>query len=138
MRDADAALDYLLTWCESLGGEPLDGIDWEEHTDHAGRVTVLAVRPFRVSFEVGTILTVAMDMDAHLRASFYRFDLRRGGELLFRHDCHPGHEELGNGPYHLHLGPAEDDRRADDAQTLETIFELVTAENQRRSPESPR
>lgn len=64
-------------------------------------MTVLAVRPFRVSFEGGTILTVAMDVDASLRASFYGFDLRQGGELLFRHDCHPGHEELGNGPYAL-------------------------------------
>lgn len=139
VRDGDAALIYLLTWCDIIGGELLDGIDWEEITDRSGRVAILRVRPFRVAFRVGTTLTVAMDMDPNsLRPSFYRFDLRQGSELCFRHDFQVGHEELGTGPYHLHVGPGQDDRRPDTPQTLQTVFEHVTAENLHRSWEGPR
>lgn len=115
VRDLDAALDYLGAWCDIIGGQQLDGIDWEETLDRAGEIAELSVLPFRISFEVGTTLTVRLQMDADLEVFFYAFDLRSGDELLFRHDCHPGHEYLGNGPYHLHTGPDEEDRRVDEA-----------------------
>lgn len=78
-----------------------------------------------------------MALDADLSPTFYRFDLRMAGELRWRHDCHPGHEYLGTGPYHVHVGPAENDRRPDQEQTLQTIFEQVTAENLRISWQPP-
>lgn len=138
VREADAALDYLATWYDIVGGEQLDGIDWVENLDHAGEVALLRVQSFRIAFDVGTILTIAMDVDTDLRPSFYRFDFRMAGELLWRHDCHPGHETLGTGAHHIHVGPAENDRRADRPQTLQTIFEHVNAENLRLSWEPRR
>lgn len=137
MHSVDEALDYLSTWCDIIGGEPLGGIDWDEITDEHGRLVVLQVRPFRTRFGVGTVLTVAVSMDADLQPQYYRFDPRLDGELCWRHDCHARHEDLGTGPHHLHVGPGEEERRADGPQTLQTIFEHVTAENLRRSWEQP-
>lgn len=138
MRAADAALDYLLTWGDILGGELLDGIDWEETLDQSGHIVELSVLPFRIGFQVGTTLTVRLKVDADMKAFLYSFDLHQDNELCFRHDCHPGHEELGTGPYHLHVGPGLEDRRPDRAQRVQTIFEHVTTENLRRSREKPR
>lgn len=130
----EAALDYLSTWCDIIGGELLDGIGWDEIADTTGRLTVIRVRSFRIGFGVGTVLATAINLDADLTAHFYKFDLRlAGGTLCWRHDCHAGHEPLGTGPYHQHLGPDEDHRIADQPQTLHTIFEHVTAYNLRRS-----
>ena len=134
VRTPEAALDYLSTWCDIIGGELLDGIEWEEIADATGRLAVLRVPPFRIGFRVGTVLTIAINMDADLAAHFYKFDFRlTGGALCWRHDCHAGHESLGAGPYHRHLGPAGDHRVADQQQTLQTIFEHVTAGNLQRS-----
>ncbi len=130
-------MDYLSTWCDIIGGELLDDIEWDEITDTTGRLAVVRVRPFRIGFGVGTVLTTAINMAADLAAHFYKFDLRLGGgALCWRHDCHAGHESLGAGPYHQHLGPGEDHRIADRPQTLQTVFEHVTADNLRRSWES--
>lgn len=127
-------MDYLATWCDIIGGELADSIGWDEITDGDGRLIVVRVRPFRIDFGVRTVLTVAVTLGADLAAQFYKFDLRlTDGELCWRHDCHPGHEALGSGPYHLHVGPGENRRRADSPQTLQTIFEHVTADNLRRS-----
>jgi hypothetical protein len=131
---SEAALDYLSTWCDIIGGELLDGIEWDEIADTGGRIAVVRVRPFRIGFGVGTILTTAINMGADLAAHFYKFDLRLvDGALCWRHDCHAGHESLGTGLYHLHIGPDEDRRVADRQQTLQTIFGHVTADNLRRS-----
>jgi len=91
-----------------------------------------------VRFEVGTVLTVAIGLNRHLTATFYKFDLRlTDGTLVWRHDCHAGHEYLGTGRYHLHVGGSAPRLLPDRPQTLQTIFERVTAENLRRSWESP-
>ncbi|HVX21289.1 MAG TPA: hypothetical protein VHB02_08075 [Acidimicrobiales bacterium] len=137
VRGADEALDYLTTWCDIIGGELLDGIGWDEIVGEDGRLAMLQVRPFRIRFSVGTVLSVAFAVGADLTARFYRFDLRQDGELCWRHDCHAGHEYLGSGLYHLHVGPDERDRHPDEPQTLQTIFEHVTAENLRRSWQPP-
>ena len=124
---------YLETWCDIVGGDPADGLDWE--TDATGAINV---PPFKLQFQVGTVLTVAMVLGTHLAAVRYKFDLRlQGGALLWRHDCHKGHEGLGSGPYHLHVGGEPPSLLPDSPQTLHTIFEKVTAENLRRSWESP-
>lgn len=132
------ALDYLSTWCDIIGGEQLEGIEWDEICDAQGRLAVLRIRPFRIRFATGTQLTTAINMDVDLTARFYKFDFRLAdGRLRWRHDCHAGHEPLGSGPYHLHIGPGENHRIADERQTLETIFEHVTADNLRRSWDVP-
>ncbi len=129
VRTPEAALDYLSTWCDIIGGELLDGIEWDEIADTTGGLAVLRIPPFRIGFRFGTVLTIAINMDADLAAHFYKFDLRlTSGALCWRHDCRAGHESLGAGPCHRHLGPDENYRIADEPQTLETIFEHVTAE----------
>ncbi|HZA88125.1 MAG TPA: hypothetical protein VE466_14725 [Acidimicrobiales bacterium] len=138
IRSHEDALDYLATWCDIIGGELLDGIDWDEIEDQQGRLIAVRVRPFRIGFVVGTVLTPSVGVDAGLAADFYSFDLRLAdGTLIWRHDCHAGHEYLGTGRYHLHVGPTENNRVTDRPQTLQTIFELVTNENLRRSWDLP-
>ena len=101
-------MDYLSTWCDIIGGELLDGIEWDEIADTTGSLAVLRIPPFRIGFRVGTVLTIAINMDANLAAHFYKFNLRlTSGALCWRHDCHAGHESLGAGPYH----PASRSRR---------------------------
>jgi hypothetical protein len=106
-----------------------------ELRDDRGDVVAVLVLPFRIQFAVGTVLTVSMVIDPSLSSRIYRFDLRSSERrvLIWRHDCHPGHEYLGSGLHHLHQGPDEANRVPDGPQTLETIFEAVTRTNPRRS-----
>ena len=60
------ALDYLSTWCDIVGGEQLDGIEWEELRDDRGDVVAVLVLPFRIQFAVGTVLTASMVIDPSL------------------------------------------------------------------------
>lgn len=120
----------------SSGGDLLDGLEWD--SDGTGP-DALRVLPFRVHFQVGTVLTIAMRLDGRLAATWYKFDLRLDdGTLLWRHDCHVGHEHLGSGRYHLHAGGAAPGLLPDSPQTLQTIFEKVTGENLRRSWDTPK
>ena len=68
---------------------------------------------------VGTVLTISMVIDPSLSSRIYRFDLRSSEDrdLIWRHDCHPGHDYLGSGLYHLHQGPDEANRVPDGPQT---------------------
>lgn len=88
---------------------------------------MLDVDRTRVAF-VGTetVLTFSFTVDAGLVASRYRFDLRRSnGELLWRHDCHRGHEATLGGPHHLHIGPDEEHRIPAEPVTLEQVATKV-------------
>lgn len=57
-----------------------------------------------------------------LIADFYKFDLRRtDGTLLWREDCHEGHEREHGSPCHLYIGPSENHRVPVPPATLESI-----------------
>jgi hypothetical protein len=60
VRTPGAALDYLSTWCDIVGGELLDGIEWDEIVDDEGRLAVVRVSPFRIGFGVGTVLATCL------------------------------------------------------------------------------
>ena len=51
VRTPEAALDYLSTWCDFIGGELLDGIEWDEIADTTGSLAVLRIPPFRLGFQ---------------------------------------------------------------------------------------
>jgi len=52
VRTADDALDYLATWCDIVGGELLDGLEWDEVVGPTGSVVVLRVRAFRCALKL--------------------------------------------------------------------------------------
>jgi hypothetical protein len=71
-----------------------------------------------------TVLT----LNAELAATWYRFDLRRrSGELVWRHDCHRGHEGTLGTRHHLHIGPEEEHRIPAEPATLEHIATKIVA-----------
>lgn len=90
---------------------------------------VLDVARTRVRFTAtATELTFGFTLDAALIATWYTFDLRRSnGELLWRHDCHRGHEDILGGPHHLHIGPDEGHRIAARPMTLEQVATKITS-----------
>lgn len=100
-----------------IGGEIVSDLDFAE-SDHALHV------PGTTAAFLGanTVLTFGFNVDAGLVAKWYRFDpRRRAGELLWRHDCHTGHEDTLGGPHHLHIGPEEDHRIPAEPATLEQV-----------------
>jgi hypothetical protein len=106
----------------------------------AGRMVAPSIRPgdegritltgMRIDFgSVRTQLTVDMTLTVELEALAYNFDYRREGTLLWRADCHPGHEAEFGGPYHLHLGPSEHVRVASPPYSLQDVTDLVARTN---------
>lgn len=107
IRTHDDALAHLDDWIASMGGQRVDGLDARRF---AGQ---LSIRAFHVEFVAhpGYILTASMRLASDLTPIRYRFDYRRGSDLIWRHDMHPGHEvEHGRTLCHLHIGPAENQR----------------------------
>jgi hypothetical protein len=106
-----------------IGGELISGIETDELVGAGGAVAVVRVRPFRVLFpSSATELTVRLVFSAELEPFGYSFDLRRDtGPLLWRHDCHEGHEQEHGGPWHLHIGPDESHRVWSEPMTLASI-----------------
>lgn len=114
---------FVVDWVDMIGGDLTSDLA----VVNTGRV--LRVAPTTARFPgIETVLTLSFTVDADLVASWYRFDLRRStGELLWRHDCHPGHEDSLGGPNHLHIGPDEGHRIPAEPVTLEQIATKVVA-----------
>lgn len=73
------------------------------------------------------MLTFGFTVDSDLGATWYTFDLRRNGELLWRHDCHAGHEAALGGLHHPHIGPDEEHRIPAQGVTLEQAATKIVA-----------
>ena len=108
------AHDYLLGGPDLFGGLLRDGITAQN--DPGGAIDI---DEFHIDFPtVDTVLTVGLSFDSALDADFYKFDLRRGdGTLLWREDCHEGHEHEHGGTCHLHTGPRENVVAANQGQS---------------------
>lgn len=117
VRSFDAALVFVVDWVDMIGGDIASDLG----VVNTGRV--LRVAPTTVRFpRTETVLTLSFTVDADLVAGWYRFDLRRStGELLWRHDCHAGHEASLGGRHHLHIGPEEGHRIPAEPVTLEQV-----------------
>lgn len=123
IRGFDTAVTFVVDWTEMMGG------------DITGDLVVLRneqaldVDRTRATFAgTETVLTFSFTVDADLVATWYRFDLRRSnGELLWRHDCHAGHEVTLGGRHHLHIGPDEGHRIPADPVTLEQVATKIVA-----------
>lgn len=62
----------------------------------------------------------------------YRFDVRNGPSLVWRHDCHPGHEHEPRmtGPEHQHVRIGRTERRIPARpQTLESLRAKLVGTN---------
>ena len=118
------AFDHLPVWAERFGGLVRDGVTMYERP-----MGILRVKEFHIDFpNVDTVLTVALSFDTGLNSVFYKFDLRHGdGTLLWREDCHEGHEHEHGGQCHLHIGPQENHRATAPPATLETVAHRVLA-----------
>lgn len=118
------AFDHIPVWAERFGGILRDGVTMNERPRD-----IFRIEEFHIDFpNVGTILTVALSFDARLDSVFYKFDLRRSdGALLWREDCHEGHEHEHGGPCHLHTGPRENARVPAPPATLDTVAHKVLA-----------
>ena len=129
VRTLDDAIAFLPRWAEMIGGELISGIETDELVGAGGALSVVRVRPFRVLFHSSaTELTVRLVFSAELEPFGYSFDLRRDtGALLWRHDCHEGHEHEHGGPWHLHIGPDENHRVWSEPMTLASIADKVVA-----------
>ncbi|HUF34264.1 MAG TPA: DUF6516 family protein [Acidimicrobiales bacterium] len=123
IRSFDAAVEFVAGWVDMIGGH----ITSELAVLDTGRT--LRVAPTTVTFAgTATVLTFSFTLDADLVATWYRFDLRRSDdELLWRHDCHPGHEDIFGGPHHLHIGPDEGHRIAAQPVTLEQVATKIVS-----------
>lgn len=123
IRSFEAAVAFVVNWVDMVGGD----IASDLAVLNTGRV--LRVASTTVMFPgAETVLKMSFTVDADLVATWYRFDLRRStGELLWRHDCHPGHEATLGGPHHLHIGPDEGHRIAADPVTLEQVATKIVA-----------
>jgi hypothetical protein len=102
-----------------MGGTQRDGLDITELPE-VGYV----VESFHVEFEsVGCELTARFILDDQLRAAKYSFHYgTSSGELLWREDKHPGHEDEHGGPWHLHVGKS---RRRSSEKTMEDIAKKI-------------
>lgn len=123
IRSFDAAVEFIVDWVDMIGGD----ITSELAVLDTGRT--LRVAPTTVTFAgAETVLTFSFTLDAELAATWYRFDLRRStGVLLWRHDCHIGHEATLGGRHHLHIGPEEEHRIPAEPATLEQVAIKVVA-----------
>ena len=123
IRRFDAAVTFVVDWAEMMGGDITADVVVVEHD------RMLDVGRTRVAFvATETVLTFSFTVDAGLVASRYQFDLRRSnGVLLWRHDCHPGHEASLGGRHHLHIGPEEEHRIPAEPVTLEHVATKVVA-----------
>ena len=114
------AFDHIPVWAERFGGVVRDGVTMNERPRGIFRVD-----EFHIDFlNVETVLTVALSFDTGLNSVFYKFDLRSSdGTLLWREDCHEGHEH--GSKCHRHIGPRENHRVPAPPATLESIAHKV-------------
>lgn len=121
LRTIPDGLDFLWDWPWQLGGHIIGRPDIRPGL--GGKLTIadLHIGWAPTDPRLSVSLTLAPDLDA----PYYRFDFRRDGVLLWRADCHPGHEEEFGGPHHLHLGPTEHARVASPAYSLQDIAVLI-------------
>lgn len=123
VRSFDTAQVFLVDWVEMIGGD----ITGDLGVVNTGRVLRVASTTIRFP-GTETVLTLSFTVDTNLVAGWYRFDLRRStGELLWRHDCHPGHEDTLGTPHHLHIGPEEGHRIPAAPVTLEQVATKIVA-----------
>jgi hypothetical protein len=80
-------------------------------------------------FHDGSFLSFQLVVDVHLGSVEYSYHYARSvGELVWRHDKHPGHEAEHGGPTHRHLG---DGRRVfEDDVDLADVLEEILADQQ--------
>jgi hypothetical protein len=116
----DEALVEIGRWASSMPGDfPVDAAG---HDDGITEVTVNGVllsSGIRLS---GTLHLFEGDGRVDVRS--YRFDVRYGTTLVWRHDCHPGHEHEPDmtGPEHQHVRVGHTDRGIPaKPQTLESL-----------------
>ncbi len=130
--DLDDAVVAFERWLDELGGLPSEVVV-ETLEDGFGEVITLRFNQLTVRFPAAkTVLDVALDVDASLTPTFYKFDFRhQDGELIHRWDMHQGHEEEHGGPWHIHDG-CEENRRPADPVDLRRIGERVVEFNAAR------
>jgi hypothetical protein len=118
LRSVDTALSYIPDWVETIGGQLTGNVVTTERENGA----LIRIGPAVVEFLVtSSHLRFAIEFDANLESEWYRFDLRRSDELLWRYDCHPGHEKTLGGLHHKHIGPGENNRVSTEPMTLRLI-----------------
>jgi len=120
---------------ETIGGEQRDGLNVRELSDIRDQIIEIHVKRFHVDFPaLGTVLTVGIQFDSDLEATWYTFDLRTiGGVLLWREDSHPGHEAEDGGSHHQHIGPTAGRRVTASPVTREYIATKVVTTHVRLS-----
>ncbi len=125
IRSLDDALYFLWGWVFTMGSSALD-----VPSVVPGSHGALLIEGIRVVFDpFRTELRARLALNAACEATSYRFDYRRDDTLLWRADCHPGHEAQFGSPYHLHIGPSEHVRVASPPYSLQDIADLVARTN---------
>lgn len=119
-RTIDEALVEISRWAASLPGDfSVDAADRDEG------ITELTVNGILISSGVRLSASVhAAEGENTVDVRSYRFDVRDGASLVWRHDRHPGHEHEPKmtGPEHQHVRLGHSERRIPARpQTLETL-----------------
>ena len=122
--------DYVL-WIEKFikdAGGWIQGIlEYELVELGPGEYYGFIIRRTRVEFGDGCVLGFNMHVDGELESRKYEFDFRTPtGELIWRKDMHPGHEDLG-GLEHIHRGvEGEVNPEKFDQVEIDEVFQEIT------------
>jgi hypothetical protein len=128
-RSVGEAVYEIETWADSLPG--VFSVDVTDHDD----ASVIRVDGSLIASALQVRASIVVTADATVEE--YRFHVQTPGEaLVWREDCHPGHEhERGmQGPEHVHLPRGSGEvRRPSKTATLESIREALVKENLRHA-----
>jgi hypothetical protein len=124
----DEAIIEVGRWAASLPGDfPVDAADRDDG------VTEVRISGMLISSGVRLSSWIHLtEGHSQIEVRSYRFDVRDGASLVWRHDCHSGHEDEPNmtGPEHQHVRVGRTERRIPARpQTLETLRVLLVKTN---------
>lgn len=124
----DEAIIEIGRWAASLPGDfPVGAADRDDGVTEVTVIGMLISSGLRLSAWIHIA-----EGQGQIEVCSYRFDVRDGASLVWRHDCHPGHEEEPNmtGPEHQHVRVGLTERRIPARpQTLETLRVLLVKTN---------
>lgn len=128
----DGSLVEIGRWASSLPDDfPVDAADRDNGITEVTVNGVLLSSGIQLS---GTLQLVEGDGTVDVRS--YRFDVRNGPILVWRHDCHPGHEhEAGmTGLEHQHIRVGRLEKRIPARrQTLKSLRAKLVGTNLRHA-----
>jgi hypothetical protein len=119
VRDPAMAVIWITGWLDRLGAVTMTDVPITVFSEPSGLVARVRVDA-KATFSDGRVLHVRVELDGHLEARAYRFDLVSGSERRWGWHGHP--EPVGF--HHRHL-PPDFTASPSPAATFEEIEELV-------------